>query len=126
MPRLWLLLAAASGFLTVLAGTFGAHVVALDEYGKGVYETAVHYQMFHTLALLAVGILKERFQMPATSLAGWGFLVGIVLFCGSLYLLAVTNVKWLGAIAPFGGVAFLLGWGALAFGMFRIYRSPSL
>jgi uncharacterized membrane protein YgdD (TMEM256/DUF423 family) len=96
----------------VALGAFGAHSLKniLDEYGKAVYEKAVLYQMFHALALLAVGLLQHLTKNTSLSTAGWGFFVGIVLFSGSLYLLAITGMKWLGAITPIGGVAFLFGW----------------
>ena len=112
MIKFWLTAAAASGFLSVALGALGAHALRnmLDEYGKSIYEKAVHYQMFHTLALLAVGILQHLVKDKSFSIAGWGFLMGIFLFSGSLYLLATTGIKWLGAITPFGGVAFLFGW----------------
>jgi uncharacterized membrane protein YgdD (TMEM256/DUF423 family) len=82
----------------------------LDEYGKSIYEKAVHYQMFHAMALFAVGVMQHFDKEISFSTAGWGFFIGTLLFSGSLYLLAITGIKWLGAITPFGGVAFLLGW----------------
>ena len=112
MLNFWLISAGISGFLSVGLGAFGAHSLKniLDEYGKSIYEKAVLYQMFHTLALFLVGILYHLFKETSFFLAGWGFLIGIVLFSGSLYVLATTNVKWLGVITPIGGVAFLFGW----------------
>jgi len=112
MVKFWLISAAISGFLSVVLGAFGAHTLknVLDEYGKSIYEKAVLYQMFHTIALFVVGILQHLVKDTSFSIAGWGFLIGIFLFSGSLYLLASTGVKWLGAITPFGGVAFLFGW----------------
>ena len=112
MLKFWLISGAISGFLSVGLGAFGAHSLKniLDEYGKSIYEKAVLYQMFHTLALFLVGILYHLFKETHFFLAGWGFLIGIVLFSGSLYVLAITNMKWLGVITPFGGVAFLFGW----------------
>ena len=112
MIKFWLIAAATSGFLSVALGAFGAHSLKniLDEYGKSIYEKAVLYQMFHTIALFVVGILQHLAKDTSFSIAGWGFLVGILLFSGSLYLLAATGIKWLGAITPFGGVAFLFGW----------------
>ena len=112
MLKFWLISGAISGFLSVGLGAFGAHSLKniLDEYGKSIYEKAVPYQMFHTLALFLVGILYHLFKETYFFLAGWGFLIGIVLFSGSLYVLAITNMKWLGVITPFGGVAFLFGW----------------
>jgi uncharacterized membrane protein YgdD (TMEM256/DUF423 family) len=117
MLKFWLVAVAISGFLCVGLGAFGAHSLknVLDEYGKSIYEKAVLYQMFHTLALFLVGVLCHLFKETSFSLAGWGFLIGIVLFSGSLYVMAITGVKWLGIITPFGGVAFLFGWFWLIF-----------
>jgi len=112
MAKIWLLSAALFGFLSVALGALGAHSLknVLDEYGKSVYEKAVLYQMFHSMALLAVGVLQHLFKGISFSPAGFGFWVGIVLFSGSLYALAITGTKWLGAITPIGGLAFLFGW----------------
>ena len=98
--------------LSVALGAFGAHALknTLDAYGRDIYEKAVLYQMFHALALLAVGVLHKLYPQSGFSFAGWAFLAGIVLFSGSLYVLAITGNRWLGAITPFGGVAFLIGW----------------
>lgn len=107
-PVLCLRVAAISGLLTVALGAFGAHglkSLLLANETLAVWEKAVHYQMFHTLALL---VLASR---PAVNTgAAIGFLVGIILFSGSLYLLAVTNIRWLGAITPLGGIGFVMGW----------------
>jgi uncharacterized membrane protein YgdD (TMEM256/DUF423 family) len=112
MVKIWLISAALFGFLSVALGAFGAHSLKnlLDEYGKSIWEKAVLYQMFHAVALLSVGILQHLDRSTSFSPAGWGFWIGVVLFSGSLYLLAVTGIKWLGAITPVGGVAFLFGW----------------
>ena len=112
MAKFWLLTAAISGFLSVVLGAIGAHTLknVLDDYGKSIYEKAVLYQMYHTIALFVVGVLQHLFKDTSFSIAGWGFLIGIFLFSGSLYLLATTGVKWFGAVTPFGGVAFLFGW----------------
>ena len=113
MARLFLTFAAASGFLAVALGAFGAHALrnTLDAYAAGNYQTAVQYHFVHTLALLAVGLLCRQ-TPPRRSLgaAGAAFSIGLLVFCGSLYLLSVTGAKWLGAITPIGGVAFLAGW----------------
>ena len=112
MVKFWFVSAAISGFLSVALGAFGAHSLKniLDEYGKSIYEKAVLYQMFHTMALFVVGVLQHLAKETSFSIAGWGFLIGIVLFSGSLYLLAITDIKWLGVVTPLGGVAFLFGW----------------
>ena len=112
MVKFWLISAAISGFLSVALGAFGAHSLKniLDEYGRSIYEKAVLYQMFHTMALLAVGVMQHFDKETSFSIAGWGFFLGIIFFSGSLYLLAITGIKWLGAITPVGGIAFLFGW----------------
>ena len=116
MARYFISLAAFSGFLAVALGAFGAHALKnrLDEYALSVYETAVQYQFYHSLALLAVGLLA--LQLPASRAlhtSGIAFIVGILIFSGSLYLLSFTGIRWLGAITPIGGVAFMVGWLAL-------------
>lgn len=117
MAKVWLVLAAASGFLSVALGALGAHSVKslLDEYGKSIYEKAVTYQMFHTVGLFAVGLLQMFVKDTSFSFAGWSFTMGIFFFSGTLYLLALTGIKWLGAITPIGGIAFLLGWAFLGY-----------
>ena len=109
-------------FLGVAFGAFGAHGLkdTLTQEGKQVYQTAVLYHLIHGLALLAVGWLATLKPMePLIQRAGWAFVIGIVLFSGSLYLLAVTGIKKLGLITPFGGLAFLLGWLLLALAVKR-------
>jgi uncharacterized membrane protein YgdD (TMEM256/DUF423 family) len=121
MAKAWLVLAAFSGFLSVALGALGAHSLknVLDDYGKSIYEKAVTYQMFHTMGLFAVGLLQMFLKNTSLSISGWSFLTGIFLFSGSLYLLALTGATWLGAITPFGGIAFLLGWAFLGFKIIR-------
>ena len=101
----------------VVFGAFGAHALKnrLDDYALGVFETAVQYHFYHSLALLAVGILA--LSLPDSSLlrsSGWLFTVGLVVFSGSLYVLSLSGVHWLGAITPFGGLALIAGWACLA------------
>ena len=79
-----------------------------------MFETGARYQMYHALALLGVGLAAGRWPGGAVTAAGWLFVAGTVLFAGSLYLLALTGTRWLGAVTPLGGVAFLAGWAALA------------
>lgn len=101
-------IAAVSGFLVVALGAFGAHGLKdiLVKHGTlDIWEKAVLYQMFHTLALL---LLASRSNVNAG--AAVCFLLGMIIFCGSLYGLAITNLRWLGAITPLGGVGFLMGW----------------
>jgi uncharacterized membrane protein YgdD (TMEM256/DUF423 family) len=122
MAKIWLLLAVIFGFLSVALGAFGAHSLKniLDEYGKSVYEKALLYQMFHSMALFAVGVVQHLFKGISFSPAGIGFLIGILLFSGSLYVLAITGVKWLGAITPIGGLAFLFGWAWLLWALSKV------
>jgi uncharacterized membrane protein YgdD (TMEM256/DUF423 family) len=124
MDRVFLVLAAVSGMLAVAAGAFGAHALRerLSADLLGTFQTAASYQMYHALALLGVGILMARFSTDGSAwltAAGWLFVAGTVLFSGSLYALALTETRWLGAITPLGGVAFVLGWLALAVGVTR-------
>jgi len=116
MDRLFFSLGSASAFLAVAAGALGAHALRgrLGPDSLSVFETAARYQMYHALALLAVSWASTRWSESLTQSAGWLFTVGTVLFSGSLYGLAFTGVRWLGAITPLGGVAFLAGWICLA------------
>jgi len=116
MARTFLLIGALAGALGVGLGAFGAHGLRarLSPDMLAVFETGVRYQMYHALALVALATMMNRFDGRLVHLAGWSFVVGIVLFSGSLYLLALTGVRILGAVTPFGGIAFILGWACLA------------
>jgi uncharacterized membrane protein YgdD (TMEM256/DUF423 family) len=107
---------AISAGIAVAAGAFGAHGLkkVIDAAGLEVWKTGVQYQLAHALAMLLVAALAGQIEIKVTQTVGKLFLVGQVIFAGSLYLLAVTGIKWLGAITPLGGVCFLLGWGYLA------------
>lgn len=118
---MWLVLGALSGLVSVAAGAFGAHALKqrLPPDLLAIFETGARYQMYHALALVLVGVLAWRSELPGRlaaplQLAGGGFLVGTLLFSGSLYILALSGQRWLGAITPLGGLAFLAGWLALA------------
>ena len=112
----FVMLGAINGFLAVAFGAFAAHALkTLISPGLlDVFMTGVEYQAMHALALLAIGLLGRDGLSRPLHLAGWSFATGILLFSGSLYLLALTDARWLGAITPLGGTAFLLGWGSLA------------
>lgn len=117
MAKLFITLASLSGMLAVAFGAFGAHALKgrLDDYALGVFQTAVQYHFYHSLALLAVGVVA--LSQPETALlrsSGWLFIIGIVIFSGSLYLLSISGMRWLGAVTPLGGLAFIAGWGCLA------------
>jgi uncharacterized membrane protein YgdD (TMEM256/DUF423 family) len=116
MERYFFSLGAGSAFVAVAAGAFGAHALrgALAPDLLDVFETAARYQIYHALALLAVGWLTGRCPSGAARLSGWFFVAGTILFSGSLYALSLSGVRWLGAITPLGGLAFLGGWLALA------------
>lgn len=122
MTRLFLSSGAIFGLLGVAAGAFGAHVLRdrLTPDDLQIFETAVRYQMYHALALLAVGILGSRLPSSSVSAAGWCFLVGIIIFSGSLYLLVFTGARWWGAVTPIGGVSFLTGWVFLLWAALRL------
>ena len=116
MDRTFLLAGAVAGLIAVGFGAFGAHGLRgrLTPEMLAVFETGVRYHMYHALALLLTAALIPHVQSKSMAAAGWLFIAGIVLFSGSLYLLAVTGVTILGAITPIGGVAFLAGWACLA------------
>lgn len=111
-PKILAIAGALFAGLAVAAGAFGAHALEarLDERMLEIWETAARYQMYHGLGLFAVAWLASQTQHGATSVAGWSFIAGILLFSGSLYVLAISGVRWLGAITPLGGLAFLVGW----------------
>ena len=108
-------LGALNGAIAVAAGAFGAHGLRerLEPRALEIFETAARYQMFHALAIVLCGVIATR----GATTAGWLFQAGILVFSGSLYALALTDVKVLGAITPFGGVAFIIGWICLSVGM---------
>jgi uncharacterized membrane protein YgdD (TMEM256/DUF423 family) len=112
MDRVFFGLGAVSAMLAVGAGAFGAHALRariLPEH-LAIFETGARYQIYHALALLAVAWAVSRWPGSLPVLAGWLFVLGSILFSGSLYLLALTGVRWWGAVTPIGGLAFLGGW----------------
>lgn len=119
--RLFAGLGALFALLAVALGAFGAHALETRVPARDldIFETGVRYQMYHALALFAVAWVQSRWPGGGTVVAGWLFVVGIVVFSGSLYALVLSGVRWLGAVTPFGGVAFLAGWGALAWRVLR-------
>lgn len=137
--KLWLLLGALLGGLAVALGAFGAHglegalqarhaagELTAEELAQRLanWETAAHYQMYHALALLAVGWLTARHCGRAINLAGAAFTLGTALFSGCLFVLVLTGQKWLGAIVPLGGTLLLVGWAFLAIAICRDAPSP--
>ncbi|MGE3921172.1 MAG: DUF423 domain-containing protein [Gammaproteobacteria bacterium] len=117
--RFFITIAALSGFMVTCLGAFGAHalksILPLDMIN--IYQTGITYQFYHTLALLLTGLMMVNFNNRSLKFSGVMFVVGIVIFSGSLYMLALTGIKQLGIITPVGGIAFLMGWLSLAVGI---------
>ncbi len=121
--RLCIAIASILGGLSVAGGAFGAHALKaqLTDKALATFEIGTRYQMYHSLALLLVGLLW--LQLPSNSwlsYASWAFMLGIVLFSGSLYGLSLSGIKMLGAVAPIGGLAFIIGWALLAIAAFSL------
>ncbi|WP_462410183.1 DUF423 domain-containing protein [Neobacillus sp. Marseille-QA0830] len=111
--KLFIILGAVNAFLAVALGAFGAHGLKdkLDAHYLDIWQTGVHYQMFHAAGLLVIGLLIGKMAAsPLFTWSGWLMLVGIILFSGSLYVLSLTKIGVLGAITPLGGVCFLAAW----------------
>lgn len=122
MVRLWLLLSAFAGFTGVALGAFAAHGLKskLSAEYLAVFQTGTHYQLIHALALFGVGLLALHAPGRLVNLAGGLFVMGILLFSGSLYLLTLSGVTKLGIVTPFGGLAFLGGWLCLGLAAWRL------
>lgn len=116
MTKLLIIAGALSGAVAVAAGAFGAHALAARVTPERLqtFETGVRYQMYHTIALFVVAWIAASWPSWQASTAGVLFLIGIIIFSGSLYVLVLTDTGWLGAITPIGGVAFIGGWLLLA------------
>lgn len=120
-PKVIFVLGAILAGVGVAAGAFGAHGLSdvLTPDRLKVYETSVRYHLVHAIALMITGVLAVAAPSVQVAAAGYLFLAGIVLFSGSLYLLVLTNTGWLGAVTPFGGAAWIIGWGVLAFSVWK-------
>ena len=121
MDRTFAALGAVSALVAVAAGAFGAHALRarLAPDQLAAFETGARYQMYHALALLLVAWAVTRWPAPPVRAAGWLFVVGTVIFSGSLYALALTGTRAFGAVTPVGGLCFLAGWASLAMGIWR-------
>jgi len=121
MQKLILITAAISGLLANALGAFGAHALKskLTPAMLAAYQTGVQYQFYHSIALLLIGILLFHIQNTWFHLSGLAFMIGIVLFSGSLYALSISGIKWLGMITPIGGLSFILGWLCLIIGIIQ-------
>ena len=126
MTSSWFALGAIAAGLGVVLGAFGAHALKsrLTPDLLAIFETGVRYQMYHALALLAVGWAATRWASPWVNTAGWTFTLGILVFSGSLYLLALTGARWWGALTPIGGLAFIFGWLSLLLAALRGSKLP--
>jgi uncharacterized membrane protein YgdD (TMEM256/DUF423 family) len=124
MAQIFLSLAAILAGLAVAAGAFASHALRekISERALEIFETGARYQMYHALAILLVAVLLITLESPPSSLvvSAWLFTIGIAIFSGSLYALSLTGIKYLGAIAPIGGAAFIAGWCVLAFAALKI------
>lgn len=122
MAKWMIVLGAVSGFVSVAAGAFGAHALKarLPPDLLAIFETGARYQMYHALALVLIGVFGLARPSALLDGAGYAMLAGTLLFSGSLYVLALTDTRWLGAVTPFGGVAFLVGWALCALAALKI------
>ena len=121
MKNFYFAVGAAFSLLSVLLGAFGAHTLK-DKLSKemlDIFEVAVRYQMYHGIGLIVVAWAFSQWESTYISTAGWCFIVGILIFSGSLYILSLTGLRWFGAITPIGGIAFIAGWGCLIIAAFR-------
>lgn len=121
MERFFFISGAIAAFIAVALGAFGAHSLRtrLTPEMLNIFEVGVRYQMYHALGLIAVAWAITRWPEANLNAAGWAFIVGIIVFSGSLYLLTLTDTRWLGAITPIGGIAFLIGWAILVWSIAR-------
>ena len=112
MLKFGLIAGSLLSMLSVILGAFGAHYLknTLNDYSLSVFQTGVLYQFFHSIGILVLVLLSKSIDNLNLDLSIWFFTIGIILFSGSLYLLAITGIKWLGAITPIGGMFFILGW----------------
>ena len=121
MQNLFFALGSGLSLLGVAFGAFGAHTLQskLAPEMLETFEVAVRYQMYHSLGLIAAAWAVSQWQNQLTAASGWCFLAGILIFSGSLYVLSLTGIRWLGAITPIGGLAFIVGWGCLVIAAIR-------
>ena len=121
MSRMFWVIGATLALVAIALGAFGAHALRdrLPADLLAIFEVGARYHMYHALGLLAVSWALEQWPGSLAVAAGWLFVVGIVVFSGSLYLLSLTGTRWLGAITPIGGVAFMVGWACLALAAWR-------
>ena len=121
MGKTFITIGAGFGFLGVAIGAFAAHMLKqkLPPDLFDIFEVGVRYHMYHALAIVAVGLAAAQWSGNTIGWSGWAFTAGILIFSGSLYVLALTGTRWLGAITPIGGLAFLVGWALLAYHVWK-------
>ena len=119
-PRSWIIMGSLHMALAVILGAFAAHALKsmLNEYSTDIYKTGNFYHFIHALALIMVGVLQQQFDLDLT-ISGFSFFIGMVLFSGSLYSIALTGVKGLGVITPIGGLLFIIGWAYMAIQFYK-------
>lgn len=123
MVKFVLVFASISGAIAVGFGAFGAHALKARLEASAhlaTYQTAVQYQFYHTLALLAIGLLMMKFTSQWLVYSGYLMMAGLTVFSGSLYILSLTNIRWLGAITPLGGLGLIVGWVCLTIALFKL------
>jgi uncharacterized membrane protein YgdD (TMEM256/DUF423 family) len=128
MQKFFLLAGSLLMALTVAIGAFGAHGLKdiLQKTQRiDTFETAVRYQFYHSLGILFLGLLLIHFQHKLLNYAGYSFLIGIIIFSGSLYILSLTGIRWLGAITPIGGLAFITGWVLVFVALLQYSSNPN-
>lgn len=121
MAKIFLAIGSINALLLVLIGAFGAHGLKarLTVENMAIYQTGVQYHFYHAVGLMLIGIIALHYPSPYLRWSGWLMLVGIILFSGSLYALSISNLRWLGAITPLGGMAFILAWLVLTIGILK-------
>jgi len=121
MDRFFFTAGAIAAFIAVALGAFGAHSLKtkISADMLNIFEVGVRYQVYHAFALIAVALATAKWPEANLNTAGWCFIAGIVIFSGSLYLLSFTGIRWLGAVTPIGGLAFLAGWAILIWSLNR-------
>ena len=122
MAKFYLVLGSINALLVVLIGAFGAHGLKdkLTVENMTIYHTAVQYHFYHAVGLMLVGLIAWHIPAsPYIRWSAWLMIMGIILFSGSLYALSITNIRWLGAITPVGGVAFIMAWLILSIGIMK-------
>jgi uncharacterized membrane protein YgdD (TMEM256/DUF423 family) len=125
--RTFIIIGAISGFLSISFGAFGAHAIKqwMSPDLMAIYQTAVSYQVYHSLGLILIALVYQQQQNRLIKTAGWLMLAGIIIFSGSLYTLSLTDTRWLGAITPIGGTLLLSAWLLLALGASKKVNQPN-